>query len=380
MSVSRVCVKALKQLLVALLSLAVIAGVGWIVWRTQQARQAAAAMSGAGAAKPALVVIYRLDEREFSDRVEAIGTLHAMESADISANVTETVTELTFEDGQRIRAGEVLARLDSGEEEAMLEAAKAELAEQEREIKRLADLVKQGAAPAVRLEERETAAEVAKRRLEEIHAKLADRKITAPFDVIVGLRRISVGALVSPGTVIATLDQISTMKLDFAVPETFLPDLKPGLAIAAKSNAFPGRDFRGNVSQIDSRIDPVTRAITVRAEIPNEDGSLRPGMLMTTVLNRNPRKAPAVPERAIIPLGRESFVFVLRRSESGDPTAERVPIKVGSRLPGFVEAVEGLKAGDEVITDGYIGLVTGAPVTIGGNYEGAAPAYNPREG
>ncbi|MCB1077095.1 MAG: efflux RND transporter periplasmic adaptor subunit, partial [Verrucomicrobiae bacterium] len=371
---------ALKQLLVALLSLAVIAGVGWIVWRTQQARQAAAAMSGAGAAKPALVVIYRLDEREFSDRVEAIGTLHAMESADISANVTETVTELTFEDGQRIRAGEVLARLDSGEEEAMLEAAKAELAEQEREIKRLADLVKQGAAPAVRLEERETAAEVAKRRLEEIHAKLADRKITAPFDGIVGLRRISVGALVSPGTVIATLDQISTMKLDFAVPETFLPDLKPGLAIAAKSNAFPGRDFRGNVSQIDSRIDPVTRAITVRAEIPNEDGSLRPGMLMTTVLNRNPRKAPAVPERAIIPLGRESFVFVLRRSESGDPTAERVPIKVGSRLPGFVEAVEGLKAGDEVITDGYIGLVTGAPVTIGGNYEGAAPAYNPREG
>jgi membrane fusion protein, multidrug efflux system len=376
---SVIVVKFLKQLIAALLALAMIAGVGWFVWKAQASRHGGAAPVG-GAAKPALVVIHAVEEMDFTDRVEAVGTLHALESADISANVTETVTELRFEDGMRVKKGDVLALLDSGEEEATLEAAKAGLEEQEREIKRLEDLVKQGAAPAVRLEERETLAEVARRRLDEINAKIADRRVVAPFDGIVGLRRISVGALVSPGTVIATLDQIETMKLDFTVPETFLSDLKPGLAIVAKSSAFPGRDFKGVVSQVDSRIDPATRAMTVRAEIPNPDGELRPGMLMTTALNRNPRRAPAVPERAIVPLGRESFVFVLRRGEGDSLTAERVRIGVGSRLPGFVEASSGLKAGDEVVTDGYIGLTTGATVRVSGTFEGAAPAYNPRKG
>ncbi|MCB1237647.1 MAG: efflux RND transporter periplasmic adaptor subunit, partial [Verrucomicrobiae bacterium] len=207
----------------------------------------------------------------------------------------------------------------------------------------------------------------------------ADRKIVAPFDGIVGLRRISAGALVAPGTVIVTLDQVSTMKLDFPVPETFLPDLKPGLKIAASSNAYPGRAFEGTVSQVDSRVDPVTRAVTVRAELPNPDGRLRPGMLMTTVLNRNPRRSPALPERAIVPMGRESFVFLLKTDAAGRTTAERVAVETGARLPGFVEVRSGLEAGAVTITDGYLGLVSGAEVTVSGEFEGAAPAYNPRK-
>lgn len=369
----------LKQLLVILAALAAIASVGWWVWDLQRSRHAAAASAPASGAKPARVATVKITSQDFSDRIEAVGTLLSRESASISANVSETVVELRFEDGQAVKAGDILARLDSVEEEATREAARAALAEQDREIKRLEDLVKQGAAPAVRLEERETLAELARRRLEEAEAKLADRKIVAPFDGIVGLRRISVGALVTPGTVIATLDQISTMKLDFTVPESFLADLKPGLKIAAVGTAYPDRKFEGTVTQIDSRIDPVTRSVAVRAEIPNPRGELRPGMLMTTLLHRNPRTSPAVPERAVVPVGRESFVFVVRRAPDGKTAAERVPINAGAREPGVVEVLSGLNPGDEVITDGVMGLTSGAPIEIEGQFGGASPAYNPRK-
>jgi membrane fusion protein (multidrug efflux system) len=370
----------LKQLLVILAALAAIAAVGWWVWDLQRSRHAAATSAPASAAKLARVTTVKIETRPFTDQIEAVGTLLAQESASISANVTEAVVELRFDDGQPVKAGDILARLDSVEEEATREAARAALAEQSREINRLSDLVKQGAAPAVRLEERETLAELARRRLEEAEAKLADRKIVAPFDGIVGLRRISVGALVTPGTVIATLDQISRMKLDFTVPESFLSDLKPGLKIAAVSTAYPDRKFEGTVTQIDSRIDPVTRSVAVRAEIPNPDGELRPGMLMTTLLHRNPRTSPAVPERAVVPVGRESFVYLVRRTPDGKASAERVPIKAGAREPGIVEALSGLKPGDEIVTDGVMGLTTGAPLQIDGEFGGASPAYNPRKG
>lgn len=367
-------VKGLKQLGM----LAVVLAGMWAGWkmlgkRLEDRAQAAGVVKHT--ASPARVVVFEVENREFRDVIEALGTVRAAESIEISAKVTETVEELLFEDGQKVEAGQLLVRLSSQEVLAALEAARANLAEQEREMARLQKLVESGAAPVARLEERGTLAELARRRIQESEARLADRRIEAPFSGLLGLRRISPGALVSPGTVLATLDKIDTVRLDFQVPEVFLADLRPGLKIEAKSPAWPERVFAGQVSQIDSRVDPVTRAVTVRADLPNEDLALRSGMLMTTTVGRRPRQAPAVPERALIPLNRRQFVFVV--DESGG-SVRQVEIETGARQPGFVEVASGLQPGVKVVTDGFMGLKDGDPVTVAGTFAAPSAPYNPR--
>ena len=367
-------VKLLKQIVVLAL---VLAGMwaGWKLLGQRMAERTELAMGAKRNAGPARVVVFPVEKREFRDVIEALGTVQAAESIEISAKVTETVEELLFEDGQKVEAGQLLVRLSSQEVLATLEGAKATLAEQEREMARLEKLVEDGAAPVARLEERGTLAELARRRIQESEARLADRRIEAPFAGRLGLRRISPGALVSPGTVLATLDQLDTVRLDFQVPEVFLADLKPGLKIDAKSPAWPGRVFTGKVSQIDSRVDPVTRAVTVRAELANEDLALRAGMLMTTTVGRRPRQATAIPERALIPLNRRQFVLVV--SEDG-ATARQVEIETGARLPGFVEVVAGLDVGAKVVTDGFMGVRDGDPVSIAGTFQEPSQPFNPR--
>lgn len=370
--------KFLKQLSAIIVVAAVMAGAGWWLKHYLEERKATQASTARGGAKTAKVTVTQVMEREFTDQVEAIGTLRSNESIEISSKVTETVDQILFDDGQLVEKGQTLALLSAREEEATLAAAKANLEEQNREIRRLQQLVEQGAAPAARLEERQTQAELARRQIQEAEARIADRHITAPFSGMLGLRRISPGALVEPGTLVATLDQIDTMKLDFTVPEIFLTDLKPGLIVHATSAAFPGRKFEGKVSQVDSRIDPVTRSITVRAELQNKDHSLRPGMLLTVNLNRNPRKAASVPERAIVPVNRRQFVFRID-SKDGQEIAHRVEVVTGARLPGYIEIVSGVQLNDTVITDGYMGLADGATVIVAGEFKAPAAPYNPRK-
>jgi membrane fusion protein, multidrug efflux system len=369
--------KWLKQLVVLALVLGGM-GAAWLGLQKGLEGRAAGAGGARKLAGPVRVVAYTVEKQRFADVIEALGTVVAVESADLSAKVTETVEELLFEDGQLVKAGQLLVRLSAQEVAASLEAAKANLAEQERELARLKKLVEDGAAPMARLEERETLAELARRRIQEGEARLADRSVVAPFDGRVGLRRISPGALVSPGTVLLTLDKLDTVRLDFQVPEVFLADLKPGMLIEAKSPAWEGRVFKGEVSQVDSRVDPVTRAVTVRAELDNADLALRSGMLMTMELRRKPREASSVPERAIIAFGRRQFVFLIE-GEVGKQVGRRVEIKLGARRPGYVEVTRGLEAGAVVVADGFMGLRDGDAVVVAGNFEKPAEAYNPRK-
>jgi membrane fusion protein (multidrug efflux system) len=344
-----------------------------------KSRGAAAGGPGAAAAGPARVVVFAVKEVEFADDLEALGTVAAAESAEISAKVTETVEELLFEDGQAVEEGDVLARLSAQEVLAGLEGARASLAEHERELGRLRGLVKDGAAPAARLDERETLAEVARRRIQEGEARMEDRVIRAPFSGRVGLRRISPGALVAPGTVLVTLDKLDTVRLDFQVPEVFLPGVTPGMTVEARSPAWPGRVFEGAVSQLDSRVDPVSRAVTVRAELKNEDLALRPGMLMTVRARQAPRQALIAPERALTGLGRRQFVYVVRAEKDGaGASVEQVEVTLGSRRPGFVEITAGVAAGDLLVTDGAMGLRSGDAVVVTGEFEAPAAPFNPK--
>lgn len=321
-----------------------------------------------------------VESREFIAEVEALGTVRASETADISANVTETVERLLFDGGQEVEQGQLLAELSSAEEQAALLAAQAGLREQEREVDRLEDLVSDGAVPEIRLEERRTMLEVARQQVAEAEAKVRDRSIVAPFSGVLGLRRISTGALVTPGTVITTLDHIDRVYIDFTVAEAYLADLRPGLALEARASAYPDEIFKAEVKAVDSRVDPVTRAVEVRAEIANEDHRLRPGMLMTTRLQRDPRESPAVPERAVVQSGERAFVFVIEETEEdpGGLVARRREVAIGRRVPGWAEILSGVELGSKIVGTGVIGLTDGSGVEVTGEFDGPSPAFDPR--
>lgn len=336
------------------------------------------AENGAPAQAPAKIKVATVQKESYADKVEALGSLRAYEAISLSSNVTERVAEIFFDDGDQVQQGDLLVRLEDAEEVAAMKANEAEMAETEREIKRLERLVEQGAVSEVRLEEYFTQRDIAQQRIEEARAQIQDRHIKAPFDGVLGFRMVSAGAMLSPTDTIATLDVLDPLKLDFTVPETFLSDLKPGLEIVARSDAFPETNFTGKVTQIDTRVNPVTRSVMVRSEIPNPDGRLRPGMLMTTVLEKNPQESLSIPERALVSVQTNHFVFVVNEPDSESPTVSRTPVTIGRRLPGYVEIKEGLEKGQTIVTDGLIGLPDGAAVEIIGKFEGPTEPYQPK--
>jgi membrane fusion protein (multidrug efflux system) len=178
---------------------------------------------------------------------------------------------------------------------------------------------------------------------------------------------VSVGSLISPGTVITTLDDTSTVKLDFTIPETGLSAVQPGLVINASSVAYPDVNFAGKVSSIDSRVDPATRSVTVRALLPNPSGLLKPGMFLTVRLSRGAVDALLVPEEALVPEQGDMFVFVVK-----DGSAEKRLVHIGQRRVGDVQVLDGLAAGELVVTEGAQKLRDGSAVTV--QQRAAAPA------
>lgn len=309
------------------------------------------------------VIVKAVVSDRFVDRVEALGTLRASESVVLTATVSEIVTAVHFDDGQRVNAGSILVEMTNEEEHARIQEERSTLTEAKKQYDRLRPLVERGAASTSLLDQRRREYETAKARLRAIESRLRDRLIIAPFAGVVGLRNVSVGALIEPGDVITTLDDDSVMKLDFTLPSIYLTSLRTGLAIVATSPAFDERPFKGNVSSIDSRIDPVTRAIVVRAMLPNPERLLKPGLLMHVTLLKNPRDVLVVPEEALIPSGRVNHVLVVEQSDDRS-VVHRRQVTIGSRRPGEVEIIEGLEAGEFVVVDGTLRARPGQPVTI----------------
>ena len=263
--------------------------------------------------------------------------------------------------------------MTSGEEHAQLEEARATLNEAYRQYQRVLSLETQGTAAKSLLDERKREWETARARLAAIESRLADRLIKAPFAGVLGLRDLSVGALVEPGDLITTLDDDSVMKLEFGVPATYLDVLRPGLDVLATARAYPGRRFEGSVKAVDSRVDTATRAIRVRAVLPNTERILKPGMLMQVQLLKTPRQAIVIPEEALMPLGDQQFVLLVDPAD-GNKVVRR-EIRIGGRRPGGVEVVSGLTPGEQVITHGSLKVRPGQQVVIGAVDDGSRPLH-----
>lgn len=319
-----------------------------------------------GGGAPVQVTTGTVAMQDWIDTIEALGTARANESLVITAKVTETVERVAFEDGDHVTAGQVLVDLSGRAEVAQLEEAVAELREAQQQLDRQTGLVEAGTIPRSQLDTQIAARDTARARMQAIRARLADRVITAPFDGVLGFRQVSPGTLVTPGTAIATLDDVRTIKLDFSVPEIFIAQLQPGNAVQARSAAWPDRVFEGTVQSVDSRVDPVTRAVVVRAAVPNPDAALRPGMLLTVRLLQAPRRTLVVPEIALIQIGGDAFVFRVK----DDGTVEQVKVRAGARRRGEVELLDGVAEGDRIVVEGTVKLRSGARVIEGA----AAPA------
>lgn len=295
--------------------------------------------------------------RPLGTEIEAVGTARANESVDVTTKSSNIVTAIRFQDGDLVRRGAVLVELDSAEATATLAEAEAALTDSESQFKRSRDLYAQQALSTSQLDQIEATLKANRARVNAARARLADTVIRAGFDGRTGFRRVSIGSLVSPGTVITTLDDTSLIKLDFTVPETYFFLLKRELPVTATTAGLPDRKFQGKVTNLDSRVDPVTRSITVRAEIPNRDGLLRPGMFMTVALQGDVAPTLLVPEAALVPEQGSTFVFAI-----ADGVAERREVRIGRRRPGEVEIVSGLKEGERVVVDGTQNVRDGSPV------------------
>lgn len=294
------------------------------------------------------VVVAPARLQSFPLAVEALGNASANEAVFIRPVITATLTSIGFEEGQQVAAGAVLAELENVEALAEVAAARARLVESQAQFRRLSELYKSQAVAESQLNEVTARREADLAAVAAAEARLAHTVITAPFDGRLGLRRVSVGSLVGPDTVITTLDDTRRIKLDFDVPEVFLAQLDEGLEVTARSVAWPERVFRGRVASIDTRVDPVSRTVTVRGVLDNADGLLRAGMFLTVTLLKQDIQALVVPEEAVVPDRSKQYVWVV--DEAGISRLREV--ETGRRRPGQVEILEGLAAGERVIVEG----------------------------
>lgn len=320
-----------------------------------------------GGDRPIPVTTLVLRPESFAERTSAVGTVKARESVTLTAKVSELVDAVHFESGQEVRAGAALVTLSDRQQRAALAEAQASADEAERLFRRQSELAAQQLIARAQLDNQRAARDAANARVAQIRAQLADRVIRAPFAGTLGIRQVSPGALIAPGTVVATLDDVSRVYVDFPLPESQLSMVAPGRAIAGRAEAWPGRSFTGHVATVDARIDPATRSVLVRADLPNPDRLLRPGMLLEVELPGASREGLRVPEIAVVQVGRDSFLY--RAKDDG--SVERVGVTLGARGDGKVEIVSGARAGDRVVIEGTGKLRPGAKIA---EAKPAAPA------
>ena len=321
------------------------------------------AQQASSKAKLTPIVVTEVKRDVFHDKIEGLGTLRANETVTLMSTVTETITAVNFEDGQNVEIGTILVEMTNNQEKAQLEQVRIAVDEAKKQLNRLELLVKSNAAPQALLDEQSRDYNSAKARLSEIQSQLSDHLILAPFSGRLGMRNISVGTMVRPGDAITTLDDNSQMKLDFTVPSIYLASLKSGLPINAKAREFGEKIFSGTIMSVANQIDPVSRSIMVRAILPNDGLTLRPGLLMNVEIIANERQAIIVPEKATILEGNKNFVFLLDETQS-PAIVKRIEVEIGARRAGEIEIVSGLSVGDKVVTHGTINIRDGGAVSV----------------
>jgi membrane fusion protein (multidrug efflux system) len=321
-----------------------------------------ATTNGAGAAPPGgwatPVEVAEVTVKDSVQSVLAVGTLVANKSVIVRSEVGGRVAKLDLPEGQPVKAGQLLVQLDPSVELAELQVARARLELWRSNYERASALYKRGAGTERALDEARAELKAVEAAVSLRETQLEKLTILAPFNGVLGLKRIDEGDYLAPGAEIINIEQVDPLLVEFRVPEIFLPAVSIGKKVSLAIDAYPDRSFDGEVYAINPLIDTAGRSIVMRARVPNPDDALRPGLFARVTLTLTVSEdAIYVPEEAIVPIGQDRFLF-----RAVDGKAAFTPVKTGLRGGGMVEIVEGLSPADVVITAGTLKIYDGAAV------------------
>ena len=342
-----------------------------------------------GASGPAPVEVARAESMTLTDEEQAVGSLKSIQGVMLRPEVSGRVARLGFANGARVRRGQLLVQLDDTLQQAQLKQAEAQAGIARTNLQRSRELQSQGFVSQSAVDQNLASLDVAEAQVALAHAQSARMKVLAPFDGTAGIRVVDVGDYLKDGADIVNIEDLSALTVQFALPERTLDRLRTGQAVELTLDALPGRTFKGRVQALSAQVDANGRALQVLAQVDNPGAQLRPGMFARPRVVFSVREgAVVVPEEALVPLGVRQVIFKVVEGEDGKQVTQRLEAKVGMRLPGKVEILEGLKAGDTVVTAGHGRLMRGdmLPVRVvdlskPGRPAGAArPAAGPASG
>jgi membrane fusion protein (multidrug efflux system) len=365
----------MRKIVVGAVAIAAIAGVGALAyWAGTQKSPAVAGSAKAPAAAPKgpppiIVEAAKVTTVKLPQGLSAVGSLRSDETVILRPEIAGRVAQIGFREGERVSKGQMLVKLDDSVQLADVARARANLTLSKTKHDRSQDLRTKGFLSEQALDETLNNLKVAQADAELMEARISKTTIRAPFSGTIGLRQVSVGDYVKEGQDMVNLESIDPLKVDFRVPELALSQVKDSQTIQITLDAIPDKAYDGRVFAINPLIDANGRAIVIRAQVPNKDGKLRPGMFARVKLFTSGSKDTlVVPEESLFPLGDDKYVYKVVEGK-----AMRQKIDIGQRREGRVEVVNGLGPDDVVVTAGVIKLREGAPVAIANSAPAAAP-------
>ena len=334
------------------------------------AAQAKAGKGGGGESGVVVVEAAKVLTAQLPQTITAVGSLRSDESITLRPESAGRISAITFQEGQRVAKGAPLVKLDPAIPEAELQQAKANLTLAKAKFDRAVDLAQRSFISGQAKDEAENNLKVAEASVQLAQAKLAKTDIRAPFSGVIGLRSVSVGDYVKEGADLVNLESIDPLKVDFRVPETYLRQVQAGQPLEVTLDALPGKSYDGKVMAMNPLIDAAGRAIVIRAQVRNQDTTLRPGMFARVkLITRAERDALVVPEESLVPQGADQYVFKVT-----DGKVARVKVATGQRRDGKVEIVSGVAPDDVIVTAGQLKLRDGVSVRIAGGAPAKAAA------
>jgi membrane fusion protein (multidrug efflux system) len=387
----------IKRFIIALILLVVVVGgiVGFNLFRDRAIEQFFANMPVAAVTVSAETV----QPQAWTPGIEAIGTVSASQGVDLTVETAGVIKDVLFSANQQIKDGDILIQLDDAVQKADLEAGKTQAALDKTTLDRASELKKRGVGSDVTLEQARAAFSASESQVAKLQAVLDQKQLRAPFSGTIGIPRIDLGQYLAPGTIVATLQDLETMRADFSVPEQQLSLLKIGGPVRFGVTAAD-MPFVGTIKGIEPKVDPTSRMVSVRAEVTNPEGKLTPGQFVQVeVVLPEEKDVLAIAQTALVTSLYGDYVFVVRPAKSDDGKAPATPadgavaatpeagaepsmvatqifVKSGRRSHGLVEILEGIKPGDQVVTAGQNRLSNGTPVKVDNTVNPAAPAQN----
>lgn len=337
-----------------------IALAGTMAWWWQQrgpAPASAAVPAGAAASTDATAVeIGRVRRMRLADDAQAVGSLRAAQTVVLRPEVAGRIAGFGFRNGERVRRGQLLVQLDDTLQQAQLRQAQAQAQIARTNLARSRELLAQGFVSQSAVDQNAATLDVAEAQVALARAEVQRMRLVAPFDGTAGIRRVDLGSFVQAGADIVTLDDLSSLSVDFTLPERYLPRLAAGQAVALELDALPGQSFVGRIEALDTQVDAEGRAVLVRARVADATARLKPGMFARPrVVFAVREDALVVPEEALVPEGGRQYVWKVVQAD-GPARAERVEARIGLRRPGVVELLGGVAEGDAVVTAGHARL------------------------